>query len=288
MKQMLRIAMVCAGLLLARQSVVCAQDEAPAPAVPDFAAAAAPAADAAAPAADAAAPAAAAPVGTALAENPDAAPAKKKQSMIVQVVFGSGPLGFILWFALFGAGAAAIYFIVDCSILVKPQKIMAQSLIDKVTAAMAEGDVLKALKACESEPGPLANILVAGFSHVEEGFDIIQEAIGTAADIETERLMQRLNWISVMANIAPMLGLLGTVQGMIMAFEGLATGAPDVGALALAISQALWTTAAGLTVAIPAVTFFYAIRNNANRVILRMQAMTFELIKDLRNVEVVE
>ena len=287
MKQMLGFAMVCAGLLLARPGVVRAQDAAPAPApVPDFAAAAAPAADAVAPAAAAAD--AAAPAGTALAENPEAAPARKKPSMIVQVIFGSGPLGFILWFALFGSGAAAIYFIVDCSILVKPQKIMAQSLIDKVTAAMAEGDVLKALKACESEPGPLANILVAGFSHVEEGFDIIQEAIGTAADIETERLMQRLNWISVMANIAPMLGLLGTVQGMIMAFEGLATGAPDVGALALAISQALWTTAAGLSVAIPAVTFFYAIRNNANRVILRMQAMTFELIKDLRNVEVVE
>jgi biopolymer transport protein ExbB len=208
--------------------------------------------------------------------------------MYIQVIFGSGGLGFMLWLALFGTAAAAIYFIVDCSILVKPQKIMAQSLIDKVTTAMAEGDVLKALKACESEPGPLANILVAGFSHVEEGFDIIQEAIGTAADIETERLMQRLNWISVMANIAPMLGLLGTVQGMIMAFEGLATGAPDVGALALAISQALWTTAAGLVVAIPTVTFFYGIRNNANRVILRMQAMTFELIKDLRNVEVVE
>ena len=287
MKQMLGFAMVCAGLLLARPGVVRAQDAAPAPApVPDFAAAAAPAADAAAPAAAAAD--AAAPAGTALAENPEAAPARKKPSMIVQVIFGSGPLGFILWLGLFGAAAAAIYFVVDCSILVKPQKIMAQSLIDKVTAAMAEGDVLKALKACEGEPGPLANILVAGFSHVEEGFDIIQEAIGTAADIETERLMQRLNWISVMANIAPMLGLLGTVQGMIMAFEGLATGAPDVGALALAISQALWTTAAGLSVAIPAVTFFYGIRNNANRVILRMQAMTFELIKDLRNVEVVE
>ena len=276
MKQMLRIAMVCAGLLLARSGVVRAQDAAPPAAVPDFAADAAPAADAATPA------------GTALAENPEAAPAKKKQSMAYQVVFGSGIFGFLLWVGLIGSGAVAIYFVVDCSIMVKPQKIMAQSLIDKVTAAMSEGDVLKALKACEGEPGPLASILAAGFSHVEEGFDIIQEAISTAADIETERLMQRLNWISVMANIAPMLGLLGTVQGMIMAFEGLATGAPDVGALALAISQALWTTAAGLCVAIPAVTFFYGIRNNANRVILRMQAMTFELIKDLRNVEVVE
>ena len=204
------------------------------------------------------------------------------------VIFGSGWVGTILWLALFAAGAASIYFIVDSIILVRPQTLMPQALIDKVIAAMAEGDVLKALKACESEPGPMANILSAGFNHVEEGYDIIQEAIGTAADLETERLMQHLNWISVCANIAPMLGLLGTVQGMIMAFATLATGAPDIGSLALAISQALWTTAGGLIVAIPSVTTYYGIRNNANRIILRMQAMTMELIKDLRNVEVVE
>jgi biopolymer transport protein ExbB len=271
MKKTFGTALVCVGLLAAATALRAQEADAPPEMMPDLAEAAA-----------------GAEAATSLEANPESAPIKKQTPMFIQVVFGSGALGFILWLALFGSAAAAIYFIVDCTILVKPQKIMSQNLIDKVTTAMAEGDVLKALKACENDPGPLANILMAGFSHVEEGFDIIQEAIGTAADIETERLMQRLNWISVMANIAPMLGLLGTVQGMIMAFEGLATGAPDVGALALAISQALWTTAGGLTVAIPAVTFFYAIRNNANRVILRMEAMTFELIKDLRNVEVVE
>jgi len=237
-----------------------------------------------------AAPAAAPAAGAEVAAAADSAPAAAKKPSgtgFFSVVFGSGALGVILWAALFGCGAAAIYFIVDSTVLIRPQKIMPQTLIDKVKAAMAEGDVMKALHACETEPGPMANILSAGFSHVEEGFEVIQEAIGAAADLETERIMQRLTWISVCANLAPMLGLLGTVQGMIMAFSTLATGAPDVGALALAISQALWTTAGGLTTAIPAITFYYSIRNNANRLILRMQAMTMELIKDLRNVEVV-
>ncbi len=214
--------------------------------------------------------------------------AKPKDTGFLSVITGSSWLGVVLWLALFGCGAAAIYFIVDSFILVKPQKIMPPTLINNVKAGMAEGDVMKALKACENEPGPMANILSAGFSHVEEGFDVIQEAIGAAADLETERIMQHLNWISVCSNLSPMLGLLGTVQGMIMCFKTLATGAPDVGALALAISQALWTTAGGLTIAIPSITFYYSIRNNANRLILRMQAMTMELIKDLRNVEVVE
>jgi biopolymer transport protein ExbB len=239
--------------------------------------------------AQAAAPAAAPAAGAAeLAPSADAQPAKPKPNTgLGAVIFGSGWLGVVLWLALFGSGVAAIYFAVDCTILIRPQKIMPQSLIANVKAAMAEGDVMKALKSCEVEPGPLANILSAGFSHVEEGFEVIQESIGAAADLETERLMQRLTWISVCSNLAPMLGLLGTVQGMIMCFETLATGAPDVGSLALAISQALWTTAGGLVVAIPAITVYYSIRNNANRLILRMQAMTMELIKDLRNVEVV-
>ena len=204
----------------------------------------------------------------------------------LDIVFGSGALGVILWFALFGDGAAALYFVVDCMVLIRPQKLMPQTLINNVQGAMAEGDVMKALKACESEPSPMANILAAAFQHVEEGYDIIQEAVNSAADLETERIMQRLTWISVCSNLAPSLGLLGTVQGMIMCFATLASGVPDIGALAGNISQALWTTAGGLVVSIPALTLFYSIRNNANRLILRMTALTMELIKDLRNVEV--
>ena len=250
----------------------------------------------------------AAPVAATVAAAQDAAPAAQQQGGgelvdasgkavdaeqkksgsggFMDVVFGSGVLGVILWAALFGDGAAAIYFAVDCWVLIKPNKIMPQTLISKVQSAMAEGDVAKALNACKDEPSPMANILAAAFQHVEEGFDIIQEAVNAAADLETERIMQRLTWISVCSNLAPSLGLLGTVQGMIMCFATLASGVPDIGALAGNISQALWTTAGGLVVSIPSLTIFYSIRNNANRLILRMTALTMELIKDLRNVEV--
>jgi len=212
---------------------------------------------------------------------------KPKSAGLLSIMWASGVVGMILWFALFSCAGAAVYFSVDSFVLIRPQRVMPESLINLVKEGMSEGDVMKALEACETEPGPLANILTAGFSHVEEGFDIIQESIGAAADLETESLMQRLTWISVCSNLSPMLGLLGTVQGMIMCFETLATGAPDIGALALNISQALWTTGIGLAIAIPSITAYYCIRNNANRLILRMQAMTMELIKDLRNVEVV-
>jgi len=218
----------------------------------------------------------------------DAAGVQQPKMSLFRVIFKSGPLGVILWLAIFGAAGASVYFGVDCAITVRTKRIMPQELIDSVNEAMGEGDVLKALQCCENEPGPLANILTAGFSHVEEGFDIIQEAITTAADLETEKIMQKLTWLSVVGNIAPMLGLLGTVQGMIRAFATLGSGAPDVGLLAVNISQALFTTAAGLTIAVPCVAVYYTFRNAANKIVLRMEAMTMELIKDLRNVEVVE
>ena len=207
---------------------------------------------------------------------------------LLSVIFNSGFLGVLLWLAIFGAAGLGVYLAVDCAIMVRPKRIMPQQLIDNVTESMAEGDVLKALQNCENEPGPMANILTAGFSHVEEGFDVIQEAISTAADLETERLLQRITWLSVVGNLAPMLGLLGTVQGMIGAFASLAGGSPDTRVLALQISQALYTTAGGLTIAVPCVAAFYSFRNTANTIVLKMEAMTMELIKDLRNVEVVE
>lgn len=223
---------------------------------------------------------------------PTSAPAtqvtNKGSGGFFHIIGSSGPLGVLLWLVLFGAAGAGVYFAVDCGITIKTEKILPQNLIDNVTASMAEGDVLKALQNCENEPGPLANVLTAGFSHVEEGFEVIQEAVGTAADLETEKLMQKITWLSVCANLAPMLGLLGTVQGMIAAFSTLAQGAPDVGVLAQNIGQALYTTAGGLMVAVPCVTTYYIFRNICNKIVLRMEALTMEMIKDLRNVEVVE
>lgn len=213
--------------------------------------------------------------------------AKKKGGGFSDIVFGSGIVGMLLWFALFGDGILAIYFCVDSSILIKPEKLMPQRLIDQVQQAMAEGDIIKAMEACKNTPSAMSNILLAAFTHIEDGYETIQEAVTAASDLEQEKLMQRLTWISVCSNLGPSLGLLGTVQGMILTFQALAAGsAGDASALAASIGQALWTTAGGLIVSIPSITAFYSLRNNANRRILRMTAVTMEFLNSLRNVEI--
>ncbi|MBQ8126086.1 MAG: hypothetical protein IJ173_09460, partial [Kiritimatiellae bacterium] len=128
-------------------------------------------------------------------EQNTAQSSSKKGGGFVDIVFGSGVVGMLLWFALFGDGALAIYFCVDCYILIKPEKLMPNRLIDQVQKAMSEGDIVAAMEACQNTPSVMSNILTAAFQHVEEGFDVIQEAVNAASDLEQEKLMQRLNWI---------------------------------------------------------------------------------------------
>ncbi len=204
-----------------------------------------------------------------------------------EIVFGSGIVGMLLWFALFGDGALALYFAIDSAILIQSDKLMPKKLMDGVQGAMMEGDVVKAMAVCDQNPSAMASIVKAAFQHIEEGFEAIQEAVTAASDLEQEKIQQRLNWISVCGNLGPSLGLLGTVQGMILTFQALASGgAGDAAALANSIGQALWTTAAGLIVSIPSISIFYSLRNKANRLILKMTAMTMEILNGLRNVAV--
>lgn len=271
------LAMLAVGTM-----AVQAQDEA----VPPAGEAAAPAV--AAPAAGDA-PAARMELDQKVAEGEKAAISSTSPGFI-DIVRSSGTMGVFLWLALLAALFAGIYFIVDGIILIRSTRVMPASLLSRVREAMSQGDVAAALEVCKNEPCPMANILTAGFTHVEEGFDVIQEAIGIAADFESEQMMQRIQYLTLVAALSPMLGLLGTVQGMIYAFFNLAimgSGAAQTGTLALNIGQALYTTAGGLTITIPVMSVYHILRNKANKIILRMQAHTMELIKDLRNVEVV-
>lgn len=205
------------------------------------------------------------------------------------MIRASGFMGVFLWLCLLGVSIAGTWLIIDAFVRIQDKKIIQGGLVDRVREAMEHGDVMKALSYCDEEPGALSNILSSGFSNVEEGFEAIQDSVGIAADLESEKLMQRVAYLNLVGNLAPMMGLLGTVQGMIFAFKNLALGG-GAGSqmLALNISQALFTTAAGLVIAIPSVGFYYFFKNRATNIILSMEGLTLDLIKNLRNVEFVE
>lgn len=218
------------------------------------------------------------------------ATATKHEGGLIKIILGGGFFGILIWIALIICSIISVALIVDSFMNIKDAKIMPAHVISNVRTAMEQGDLLKAIQYCDSTPGPLSNILKAGFAQVEEGYEVVQDAIGVAADLETESLLSRVTYLSVISNTTPMLGLIGTVQGMIAAFATLGTqaaGAAQQSMLALSISHGLWATAVGLGTAVPATIFFYFFKNRAMNCILRMEALTLDLIKSLRNVEVV-
>jgi len=208
----------------------------------------------------------------------------------LEIVTRAGWFGMVIWAMLIICSIVSVALIVDSYINIKDDKVMPPALISNVRTAMENGDLLKAIQYCDSTPGQLANILKAGFAQVEEGYEVVQDAVSVAADLETERLLSRVTYLSVIANTTPMLGLIGTVQGMIFAFLTLGTmeaGAAQQAMLAVNISHGLWATAIGLGTAVPATIFFYFFKNRSMSIILRMEALTLDMIKALRNVEIV-
>ena len=197
------------------------------------------------------------------------------------VVAKGGFLGISLWLALAGLSVAGTHLIVDSFLKIKESRIIPAELTANIHEALDGDDISRALELCEKEPGALSNILSAGFSGQDE------DAVTVAADLESEQLMQRVNYLNTVGNLAPMLGLLGTVQGMIMAFATLGTeaGAAKNAMLATNISQALYTTAAGLVIAVPALGFYSFFRNRAAKIILNMEALTLELMKRVKGGE---
>jgi len=132
-----------------------------------------------------------------------------------------------------------------------------------VESLLGRGEAGEALLRCRAETHFLARVLGAGLERAARGREAIETAIDQAAAREYERFRTRVNYLSVIAVISPMLGLLGTVLGMIGAFNKIALGGVlgDPSRLADEIGEALVTTAGGLIVGVPAMSLFYFLRN---------------------------
>jgi biopolymer transport protein ExbB len=128
----------------------------------------------------------------------------------------------------------------------------------------------------------LARILRAGLARCEAGVSEVEKALESAGQIEATALMRHVRGLGVIANLAPMLGFLGTVTGMIKAFNAIAAaGSSHPSLVASGISEALLTTAAGLVVGIPALALFHFFRSRADQLIRAMETVTLELLEDL-------
>ncbi|MGI5923050.1 MAG: MotA/TolQ/ExbB proton channel family protein [Lentisphaeria bacterium] len=204
------------------------------------------------------------------------------------ILYGDSIVNLLIWIGLFLTSFLTVWLAIDGFLIVKREKIVPSGVVIGVRDALSQGDLGTAIATCDANPGALSNILRAGFDNIHDGYEVVQQAISSCTDLESEKLMQRINYLNICGQIAPMLGLMGTVTGMVAAFAGLAsaTGAAKAKLLAQSISTALWTTCVGLIIAVPALLFFTYFKNLATRILLETEATVLDLIKVLRNAEV--
>jgi biopolymer transport protein ExbB len=184
-----------------------------------------------------------------------AAPTVIHKSLLQEL---SAPSILPLWFC----SALIVYLVIDLYMKVQPKQLIAPSAVEALRAFFRNGDYVGAYKWTRENPSILANVINAGLKHAPGGKQACEDAMSSAIISENSRFQNKIAYLSVIGVIAPMIGLTGTVVGMIQAFAAMGqAGAADPSKLSGAIGHVLHATASGLAVAIPAFVLYYLIRN---------------------------
>jgi biopolymer transport protein ExbB len=198
------------------------------------------------------------------------------QKSVFDALVDSGVVGLvIIMCSIVGVSLAITFaFQIRRDVLVPPE------LLGQVEQLFEDEDFEEAYHVCEANPSFLSAVLSAGLTKLEEGYEEMASSMMETGEVESTKLHQKVGYLSLIANVAPMLGLLGTVLGMIMTFNEIANSAvqPSPKQLAGGISVALGTTFLGLTVAIPMTVVFVFFRNRVINVVVEVGAIAEELM----------
>jgi biopolymer transport protein ExbB len=162
---------------------------------------------------------------------------------------------------------------VMCLIQARRVNMAPPALIEEFEGLLNEKKYQEAYELAKADESMLGQVLSAGLAKLSTGYPAAVEAMQEVGEEENMKLEHRLSYIALIGTISPMFGLLGTVQGMIGAFETLAktnTGAPDPQELADNIALALFTTLVGLWLAIPAIAAHSILRNRFSRLVMEV------------------
>jgi biopolymer transport protein ExbB len=195
---------------------------------------------------------------------------------------------------LFIKGGPVMYALLACSIIAVAviierfwylwrQRQPAEELFEEVRETLAEGKVLEAMQLAQQSDGPMANMLAEAIAHHDEGQEAIRQSMERAGQEQVALLERGLPVLDVIVTIAPLLGLLGTVLGIIRSFNvlGALQGINDPAALSTGIAEALITTAAGLTIAIPTLIFHRYLSTVVDGIVAQMSEKADEVLNML-------
>ena len=179
---------------------------------------------------------------------------------------GAGFMSLIILCLIIG-----LAFAIERILYLSFSKTNTDALLKKVEAALAEGGVEKAKDICRETRGPVASIFYQGLLHYDQGIDVVEKNIVSYGSVQASLMENGLSWIALFIAIAPSLGFLGTVIGMVQAFDDIQKAgdiSPNV--VAGGMKVALITTVAGLIVAMILQVFY-------NYILSRIEALTIDM-----------
>jgi len=193
--------------------------------------------------------------------------------------------GVIMWLIL-GCSIVGLAVSIDRFLMLRKAKINVPAFLVRLRGLIKKGDISGAVSVCMEEKSPIANIVRKGLKKFRFGHDRVKEAIENAGRQEISKMEKGLSVLATVAGIAPLLGFLGTVTGMISAFmriEDLA-GTANPSDLAGGIWEALITTAFGLIVGIPALTFYNYFGSAVKRLVGDMETVANDVVDTVHDV----
>lgn len=192
--------------------------------------------------------------------------------------------GLLIMIPLVALLLIGLTFAIERFIALTKAKINTADFLTKIRAALKNKNVKEAVQICESFKGPIASILKTGLMKFGDPKEEIERTMENASMHEIARLERGLPVLSTIANLAPILGFLGTVTGMIQSFDALSQ-LNDPGAVAAGISQALITTASGLIVAVPTLLAYSYFTARVNSFIREIESASAVLMESFSQME---
>ena len=185
-------------------------------------------------------------------------PAKEGVSLWMLLRAG-GVIGYIIILL----SLVAVALMIEYALSIRRTTLMPPGFADEVLNLLTQGQAGAAIQKCQNDPSALAQILYAGMTQYEFGWEAIEKSAEEATAEQASRLYRKVEYLNMIGNIAPMLGLLGTVVGMVIAFQQMADsgGYGRATELAEGIYVALITTIQGLLVAIPCLAVYSIFAN---------------------------
>ena len=200
------------------------------------------------------------------------------------IVFSGGLTGFLIVILLLVLSIIAVALVIEHVMSLRTPVLMPPGLAEGVQAELLAGRAAGADARCRQQPSFLAFVLQAGIAEADGGWSAVEKAMEDAAAEQSGRLFRKIEYLSVIGNIAPMIGLLGTVMGMIFAFQQVSSSQGEARApeLAEGIYTALVTTVGGLLVAIPSLAAFAVFRNRVDQLVAEASYMALQVFAPLK------